>query len=63
MRDRHDAGVVERNAEIEDVGMRVKVIGGRVDRLGAFQSNPLTGLRCRPNTAKEYARLPRPRRE
>ena len=35
---------IERNAEIEDIGMRVKVIGGRVDRLGAFQGNKLTGL-------------------
>src|SRR2546429_210220 len=44
MRDGHDAGVHERDAEIEDVGMRVEVIGGRVDRLGAFQGDKLTGL-------------------
>ena len=44
MRDRHDAGIHERDAEIEDIGMRIEVIGGRVDGLGAFEGDQLTGL-------------------
>ena len=36
MRDAQNAGFHEWDAEIEDIGMRVEVIGGWVDRLGAF---------------------------
>ena len=62
MRDAQDASIHERDAEIEDIGMRVKVIGGRVDRLGAFQGDPLTGLevdaaRIQPRSMRGYPGL------
>src|SRR3977135_4003557 len=62
MRDRHDSGFHERDPEIEDIGMRVEVIGGRVDRLGAFQGDPLTGLdvdaaRKQPGSMRGYPGL------
>src|SRR5713226_8388587 len=44
MRGRHEARVLERNAEIENVGMRVKRIVRRVDDFRAFQSHVLSDL-------------------
>src|SRR5258708_10544384 len=44
MRGRHDARVLERNAEKENVGMRVKRIVGRVDDFRAFQGHVLSDL-------------------
>src|SRR5713101_115702 len=38
---RHDAGVLERNAEVEDVGMRVKQIVRGIDHLRTFQGHVL----------------------
>src|SRR6266481_3087851 len=42
MRGRHEARVLERNAKIEDVGMRVKRIVRCVDDFRAFQSHILS---------------------
>lgn len=41
---RHDPGVLERNAEIEDVGVRVERIVRRVNNFGAFQGYVLSDL-------------------
>ena len=42
MRGRDDPRMLERNAEIENVGMRVKRIVRRVDDFRAFQGHVLT---------------------
>src|SRR5882757_793818 len=44
VRSRQYAGVLERNAEIENVGMRVKRIVRRVDDFRAFQGHVLSDL-------------------
>src|SRR2546430_17672844 len=62
MRGRHEARVFERNAEIEDVGMRVKRIVRRVDNFRAFQGHVLSDLyvhaaRGKPRQMEQCVRL------
>src|SRR5579883_2760246 len=44
VRNGHDASVHERDAEIENIRVRIEVIGAGIDRLGALQGHPLPGL-------------------
>ena len=46
-------GVVERDAEIEDVGMRVEDVGARVDRFGSFKRNEFANLQIHPAFGKD----------
>src|SRR5437773_508491 len=42
MRGRQDTCMLERNAEVEDVGVRIEEDSARVDNFGAFQSHETT---------------------
>ena len=56
MPDRHDACIHERDAEIEDVGMRVESIVRRIDDLRAFQGDVaavLAGVLALPGVVPE----------
>src|SRR5205823_9316729 len=62
MGDCHAARVLERDAEIEDVGVRVKQIIGRIDDLRALQGNVLTDLHvdaagCEPRQVEKGVSL------
>src|SRR5712664_414817 len=62
MRSSQYARVLERNAEIENVGMRVQRIVGRIDDFRAFQGHVLSDLyvdaaRSKPRQMKQSVRL------
>src|SRR5215471_12096999 len=41
MQSKERAGVIERNAKVEDIGVRVKNVGPRINRFRTFKRDPL----------------------